>query len=141
MCPQLLYMCPHTSIIWNVLLLSGDITAENSWERVGYSLFFIVCAFSWGELIAGLFFWLFFFSSASPNLFLAFSWLFFLYSSMTTRIYSIRSIMTHIGELIAGVTGMTSFCSTARSSQTYDVSSYYYICVLILLYMCLHTTI
>jgi hypothetical protein len=34
----------------------GDITAETTWERIGYSLFFIVCAFSWGELIAGIFF-------------------------------------------------------------------------------------
>jgi hypothetical protein len=47
----------------------GDITAETTWERIGYSLFFIVCAFSWGELIAGIFFLAtFFFLSSAPSL-------------------------------------------------------------------------
>jgi hypothetical protein len=32
----------------------GDITAENTWERVGYTAFFVVCAFCWSELIAAV---------------------------------------------------------------------------------------
>ena len=32
----------------------GDIAAENTWERVGYTAFFIVCAFCWSELIAAV---------------------------------------------------------------------------------------
>jgi hypothetical protein len=30
----------------------GDITADNTSERVGYTVFFIVCAFFWAELLA-----------------------------------------------------------------------------------------
>ncbi len=32
----------------------GDITADNTSERVGYTVFFIVCAFFWAELLAGV---------------------------------------------------------------------------------------
>jgi hypothetical protein len=32
----------------------GDIGADNTWERVGYTLLFIIGAFIWGELMAGM---------------------------------------------------------------------------------------